>query len=42
MKKVLVTAAVRQELSGLEKILEGREFLPGEHGCYLRGELAGT
>ncbi len=42
MKKVLVTAAVRQELSGLEKLLEGIEFLPGERGCYLRGALAGT
>ncbi len=42
MKKVLVTAAVRQELSGLEKILEGRESTPGQRGCYLRGALAGT
>ena len=42
MKKVLVTAAVRQELSGLEKTLEDSEPLPGESGCYLRGTLAGT
>ena len=42
MKKVLVTAAVRQELSGLEKMLEDIEFLPRERGCYLRGALAGT
>ena len=42
MKKVLVTAAVRQELSGLEKLLEESELLGGERGCYLRGALAGT
>lgn len=41
MKKVLVTAAVRQELSGLEKLLEASELLPGERGCYLRGTLLG-
>jgi adenosylhomocysteine nucleosidase len=41
MKRVLVTAAVRQELSGFEGELEGAETLSGEGG-YLRGEIDGV
>lgn len=42
MNKVLVTAAVRQELSVLETALEDAEPLPAAGGCYLRGVLDGV
>ena len=42
MNKLLVTAAVRQELSALEAALTDAEPLPAAQGCYLRGVLDGV
>ena len=42
MNKLLVTAAVRQELSALEAVLTDAEPLPAAQGCYLRGVLDGV